>query len=383
MKFFHLSDLHIGLKLYNRDLYEDQQYIFKQICDAARQEQPDAVLIAGDIYDKAVPSAEAVDVFDSLIDGLTEAVPHAEIMMIIGNHDSASRINVFRQVLKHQKIHMIGIPPQRPDEYIDKVTLQDEYGDVNFYLLPFVKPSMVKMIVGEDENGNNRSYDDTLHRMIERESIDNRQRNVLVSHQFYLPEGKNPEMIQRMDSEVCTVGNVDAVRADLLGMFDYAALGHIHKPMQVGNPVYRYCGTPLACSVSEAGQQKGIVMVTMGPKGSVSTSVIPFKPLHKVMKIQGTLEEVLKHSCSDYVSVILTDREDLDVIRMKDDLSLAFPNLLEIRRDVPFKANYQMPDLSNQEMDPFALCTAFLGDMSDEERSLLQDVVNTVQGVQE
>jgi len=158
MKFFHLSDLHIGLKLLNRDLLEDQQYILKQITEIAAKEQPDAIVIAGDIYDKAIPSAEAVALFDEFIANLTTAAQEAVIMMISGNHDSAPRVNVFRSVLSKQKIYMVGIAPQKPEEYIEKVTMQDAYGDVNFYLLPFVKPSMVKSVVGVDENGNNFSF---------------------------------------------------------------------------------------------------------------------------------------------------------------------------------------------------------------------------------
>lgn len=163
MKLFHLSDLHIGLKLFNRDLYEDQSYILGQVIVIAAREQPNAIVIAGDIYDKAIPSAEAVEIFDLFISRLTQAVPNAEIMLISGNHDSAPRVNVFRNILQRQKIHMIGMPPQLPEEQIEKVVLQDEYGNVNFYLLPFVKPSMIKPVVGSDENGNNLSYNDAIH----------------------------------------------------------------------------------------------------------------------------------------------------------------------------------------------------------------------------
>lgn len=171
MKIFHLSDLHIGLKLMNRDLREDQEYILDEITELARKERPDAVVIAGDIYDKAVPSAEAVEVFDQFLEKLTEAVPSAVIMMISGNHDSAPRVNCFRKVLSGQNIYMVGQPPRTESEYIEKVTLNDAYGEVNFYLLPFVKPSMVKQVVGVDENGNNLSYNETLHRLIGREKL--------------------------------------------------------------------------------------------------------------------------------------------------------------------------------------------------------------------
>ena len=384
MKFFHLSDLHIGLKLMNRDLREEQMDILWQVTDLAREEQPDAVVIAGDIYDKAVPAAEAVEVFDSFITELKRAVPEAEMMLISGNHDSGLRLNCFREILDEQKVHMIGLPPRREEEYIEKVTLQDEFGPVNFYLLPFVKPSMVKQIVGVDENGNNLSYDATLHKLIAREEVNTAERNVLVSHQFYLPVGENAESVERMDSEIRTVGNIDAVASDVLEDFDYAALGHIHKPMKVGSELYRYCGTPLACSVSEAGQQKGVIMVEIGEKDSktsVKITVLPLKPLREVRIIKGSLEEVLAQACEDFVTVILTDRVDLDIMDMQDRIRMAFPYLLEIRREVLRKADYSEQLMAEKEQDPFELCCSFLKDLDDEEKTILRDVIHTVQGV--
>lgn len=384
MKFFHLSDLHIGLKLMNRDLREEQMDILRQVTDLSREEQPDAVVIAGDIYDKAVPAAEAVEVFDSFITELKRAVPEAEMMLISGNHDSGLRLNCFREILDEQKVHMIGLPPRREEEYIEKVTLQDEFGPVNFYLLPFVKPSMVKQIVGVDENGNNLSYDATLHKLIAREEVNTAERNVLVSHQFYLPVGENAESVERMDSEIRTVGNIDAVASDVLEAFDYAALGHIHKPMKVGSELYRYCGTPLACSVSEAGQKKGVIMVEIGEKdskASVKITVLPLKPLREVRVIKGSLEEVLVQACEDFVTVILTDRVDLDIMDMQDRIRMAFPYLLEIRREVLRKADYSEQLMAEKEQDPFELCCSFLKDLDDEEKTILRDVIHTVQGV--
>ena len=381
MKFFHLSDLHIGLKLMNRDLKEDQDYILQKITEYAKAEKPNAVVIAGDIYDKAVPSAEAVEVFDHFIKNLTEAVPDAVIMMISGNHDSAPRVNCFRSVLSRQNIYMVGQPPRTENEYIEKVVLQDNYGKVNFYLLPFVKPSMVKNVVGTDKNGNNLSYNATVHKLVQREIINTEERNVLVSHQFYLPAGKKAEEVERMESEIRTVGNIDEVSADVLQIFDYAALGHIHKPMKVGSENIRYCGTPLACSVSEAEQQKGIIMVKMGEKNSVQTTVLPLEPLRQVRVIKGTLEEVIKEACNDYVTVILTDRIDLDVMDMQERIRIAFPNLLEIRREHLRKADYTKELQSETLMDPYELCCSFLKDLDEKEKELLQAVLHTVQGV--
>lgn len=383
MKFFHLSDLHIGLKLINRDLREDQEYILRQITDIAVREQPDGIVIAGDIYDKAVPSAEAVEVFDGFIAGLAAALPDTAVMLISGNHDSGPRVNCFRSVLSRQNFHMIGLPPRREGEFIEKVTLSDEYGPVNFYLLPFVKPSMVKQLVGTDENGNNLSYNETLRRLIGREEINEAERNVLVSHQFYLPAGKNADEVERMDSEMRTVGNIDEVSADILERFDYAALGHIHKPMKVGSESFRYCGTPLACSVSEAKQQKGIIMVEMGEKGDVRTTVLPLEPLRQVRVIRGELSEVLEQACGDYVTVILTDRADLDIFDMQDRIRNAFPYLLEIRRETLRTADYSRGTAVQEELDPFALCCSFLKDADEGEKEILRDVINAVQEVEQ
>lgn len=384
MRLFHISDLHIGLKLFNRDLSEDQAYILDRIAGEAAKAQPDAILIAGDIYDRAVPSAEAVELFDAFTTKLREAAPEAEIMMISGNHDSAPRVNVFRHVLKAQHIRMIGLPPEKTEDHIEKVTLTDEYGPVHFYLLPFVKPSMVKAILGTDENGLNLSYDETLRQLLGRETIDTRERNVLVSHQFYLPVGKNAESVERMSSEIRTVGNIDEVRADVLEPFDYAALGHIHKPMKVGSEFYRYCVTPIPCSVDEAGQQKGIIQVDMGAKGDIRTKVLPLTPLRNVIVVRGTLEEVLEQSCGDYTTVILTDKADLHVTDMQDRLRAAFPYLLEIRRENVAKASYSTAIKPESVPNPIDLCLAFLKDAGIDEKkeALLREVIDAAEEVQ-
>ena len=383
MRFFHLSDLHIGLKLINRDLGEDQEYILKQIVNLAAEKKPDAVVIAGDIYDRSVPSAEAVELFDQFVTNLSETLPDTAIMMISGNHDSAQRVDCFRRVLLKHNLYMIGMPPRTEEEYIEKVVLTDKHGNVNFYLLPFVRPSMVKQVVGVDENGNNLSYNDTLHKLIEREQINGNERNVIVSHQFYLPKGKKAEEMERMDSEIRTVGNIDEICADVLEQFDYAALGHIHKPMKAGSDTIRYCGTPLACSVSEAEQEKGIIMVDMEEKGNLTTTVLPLHPLRQVRVVKGLLEDVLKKGCADYVSVVLCDKVDLDVLDMQDRIRLEFPNLLEIRRENQIRADYKPVFAEKEILDPFALCCSFMKDRIDEENAdvyqqILQEVINAV-----
>lgn len=385
MKFFHLSDLHIGLRLFDRDLSEDQEYILREIVNIAGGRKPDAVVIAGDVYNQAVPSAEAVALFDRFISALTEAVPDAEIMVISGNHDSAPRLNVFRNILERRGIHMIGMPPMRPEDHIARVELRDAYGPVSFWLLPFVKPSMIKSIVGQDENGNNLSYNEAVHRLIEREPIDQTERNVLVSHQFYLPKGTKPDQVERMDSEIRMAGNIDEIDADIFSRFDYAALGHIHKPMKVGSDIYRYCGTPMPCSFSEAGQQKGILEVEIGEKGSVDVSVLPLTPLHELRVVRGTLPEVLAQGSDDYAAVVLTDKVDLDVIDAQSRIRKAFPNLITIRREVDFEPEEDLPEYSaEEEASPFDLCRSFLKnrglETDAEEDALLRDIINTVRG---
>ena len=373
MKIFHLSDLHIGLKLYNRDLLEDQKYVFDQIIRYAKEEEPDVIVIAGDIYDKAVPSAEAVEVFDDFIAALANETT-ATVMTISGNHDSAPRVDAYRRVLAKQRLYMIGKPPVMPNEFIEKVTLSDSFGPVNFYLLPFVKPSMVKLITGTDKEGRNLSYNDAMHALIARENINPDERNVFVSHQFYLPVGKTADDIERMESEIRTVGNIDEISADVLQPFDYAALGHIHKPMTVGDDRFRYCGTPMPYSVSEAGQKKGVIMVELGAGTEAPIiSVLPLHPLHEVRVIEDTLEEILKQGCDDYVTAVLTDKVEFDIFDMQSRLRAAFPNLLEIRRVNTHQADYTRRLQADEELDPYELCCAFLKDMDEDSLAIIRD----------
>ena len=379
MRIFHLSDLHIGLKLKEHDLRKDQEYIFERIAGYAGEHQPDVIVIAGDIYDKAVPSAEAVDMFDSFVSRLGEVCPKAYIMMISGNHDSASRVNVFRGLLAKQKVYMIGMPPKMPDEHIEKVTVSEECGEVDFWLLPFVKPTTVRHIVAGE--GETLSYEESLRRLLAREDIDTSRRNVLVSHQFYLPRGRNASDVERMSSEIVTVGDIDSVSAELLEPFDYAALGHIHKPMTVGSRIYRYCGTPMPYSVDEAGQDKGVIMADMGEKGSVETTVLPLEPLHKVRTEEGTLEEVLSRPSEDYVTVILTDTAEHDIYDMHDRLYDAFPNLLEIRRPELEKKARTVRTEEFRDMSEYELCCEFMGEASDDEKQLLTELINEVKGM--
>ncbi len=378
MKIMHVSDLHIGIRLYQYDLKEEQQYILGQMIECARKEKPDAVIIAGDIYDKSVPSAEAVKLFDEFITGLRSVRKNMPIMMISGNHDSAQRIDCFREILKGNEIYMVGLPPQKEEDRIEKVIVKDEYGQVYFYLLPFVKPAYVREIIGEEVT----SYDEALKILLAREEYDTQQRNVLVSHQFFVKEKEDASEVERAENEVYTVGNIDSITTGCLEPFDYVALGHIHKPMKVGKDSIRYCGTPMAYSLSEEGQEKGILMVALGEKGQEpKIEVIPLQPLRQVRTVQGTLEEVLTMPSDDYIWVSLTDKVDMEVSDMQIRLWEAFPHLLGVHNENSVSMTIEDVEWEQlREAVPFDLIMQFCSDLEEEEQEIIKDVINTVRG---
>lgn len=328
MQFFHLSDLHIGKQLHHYNLIPDQEYILAEIVSYAEQLRPDAIVIAGDIYDKSVPSAEAVSVFDAFLTALTSLTPRIPVMLISGNHDSSKRLDYASSILQNQEIYIAGEGPKTQEDHLLKVTLEDENGPVHFYLLPFVKPGYIRHLYPEVSN-----YEEAVRFLIEREDIDIRERNVLVSHQFYTASSVRPETC---DSEIFSVGGMDNVDVRAVKEFDYVALGHIHGPQRMGKETVRYCGTPLKYSVSECGHKKSLTVVTLGKKGTEpKIETYPLHPLRDVRKLYGTLEEVLaqanEKNREDYVSVILTDEEE--PYQPREQLLQAYPHVLEIRMD--------------------------------------------------
>lgn len=379
MRIFHLSDLHIGIKLYGYDLREEQEYIFNEIIEKMKEYKPDVIVIAGDIYDRAMPSGDAIEMFDIFISKIRNADSSIKIMMISGNHDSRQRIGCFSEILEKQGIYMVGIPPRTQEDYIKKVTLQDEFGDINFYLLPYVNTADIKSVLGYDMELK-ILYNEAFHKFFERENIDESQRNIIVSHQFYLPEGEKAENIERTESEVKTVGNTDCIDADVLEKFDYSALGHIHKPMKVGSETIRYCGTPMAYSVSEAGQEKGILMVDIGEKGTgVKVTNLPLKPMRNVRIEEGKFEELIKKYSKDFVTVVLTDTEEIEVLDMRERLKLAFPKLLEIKRDNVRRIDDEIEiETEDTLKSPYELICKFIPNLKDDEKELIKDVINEV-----
>lgn len=379
MRFFHLSDLHLGIKLYEHDLLKDQKAILDEIVGLTRQYQPDAVVFAGDIYDRSVPPVEAVALFDDFMTQLRAALPNGEIMLISGNHDSAQRLDVFRSELSDRGIHMIGNPPMQKGETIERVTLTDDFGAVNFYLLPFVRPGMVRFVTGTKENGDNLSYPEAFSRLLALSPLNPDERNVLVSHQFFLPDGGDAENIERAENEVRQVGNVDAIPASLIADFDYAALGHIHKPMKVGSETLRYCGTPMPYSLSEENQQKGILMVEMGAKGDVQTTVLPLHPVHQVRKLRATREALLSGASEDFVSICVIGAEAAEMVGLRELLRERYPNLLELRREEKETVELEALQERTETLSPYELCLQFAGErLNAEEKSLLTEVMNAM-----
>ncbi|OUO78625.1 exonuclease sbcCD subunit D [Blautia sp. An249] len=325
MRFIHLSDLHIGKRFHFYNLLEDQKYILEEILTKIEEHCPDAVLISGDIYDKAVPSAEAVTVFDDFLSGISQRVPKTRIFLISGNHDSAERLAFASRILEKRQIHMISTLPRTKEEFLHKVVLKDEFGEVCFYFLPFLKPGYVRTLSPEAKEYN-------LHQAVqfltEREGIDRNKRNVLLSHQFYTHKGKEP---LRSDSETWMVGGIENIDVSLLDPFDYVALGHLHRPQWVGRKSIRYCGSPLKYSLSEKEDKKSITLVTLEEKGKEPLiEELPLIPLRDVKQRKGTSEEFLAGPpCEDYIGFILTDEKMPYQIRER--LEERYSHILEIK----------------------------------------------------
>ena len=383
MKFFHLSDLHIGRQLHHYNLREDQERILGEVIDYAELIHPDSIIIAGDIYDKSVPSAEAVSMFDEFLTALSAIEPAIPVLIISGNHDSAERLQYASGILKKHQIHLAGIAPRTQEEYIEKVTLTDEYGEVNFYLLPFLKPAYVRRVFDEDIP---ETYSEAVRCLIEREKIDfcNR-RNVLISHQFYTGKD-NP---QTCDSETFSVGGIDNIDIGCVKEFDYVALGHLHGEQNVGMSHIRYCGTLLKYSVSESSHHKSLSVVTLKEKGtSPQIELLPLHPLRDVQKKRGQLEEILKQAeekeKDDYISITLTD--EVEPYKPKEQLEKVFSHILEVRVDNTRTRNkLQELDEELTIKDPLESFADFYQEMQgkemgEEEQEIMMQILEEAKG---
>ena len=350
MKWIHLSDLHLGKRVNGFSMVEDQAYILKEILEIVRREEPQGVLIAGDVYDKTVPSAEAVGMLDDFLVSLSRLGP--QVFLISGNHDSPERLAFGGRLMEQSGVHLAPVYDGNPCRF----TLQDAHGPVDVFLLPFLKPVHVRRFFPEETI---ESYTDALRVAIDHLGVEEGRRNVLVTHQFVTGAA-------RCESEELSVGGSDNVDASVFGPFDYVALGHIHGPQQVGKPTIRYCGTPLKYSFSEANHEKSVTVVEMEEKGNVSIRTIPLTPLRDLREIRGSYEEVTlrdfykgKDFREDYLHIILTDEEDVPDGAAK--LRLIYPNLMKLSYDNRRTQNQaQWEEMGPQEKkSPLAMLEEF------------------------
>lgn len=320
MKLIHLSDLHLGKRLNEFSLGEDQEYILNQILEIVEAERPDALLIAGDVYDKAIPSVEAVALFDEFLVRLSGLRLH--IFVISGNHDSPERIAFASRLLDASGIHLSPVYSGS----VEPIRLEDDFGPVNFYLLPFVKPIHVRRFFPEEPAD---TYSQALATAVGHMHLDENQRNILLTHQFVTGAS-------RSDSEEISVGGADNVDSAVFEAFDYVALGHLHRPQHCGSRKIRYCGTPLQYSFSEAGEEKSLTVVELKEKGSLSIRTLPLKPLHELVELRGSFEELTTKSENAawrdaYVHLTLTDEEDIPDAAAK--LRLIYRGLMKLDYD--------------------------------------------------
>ena len=321
MRFLHLGDLHLGKSLGEFDLIEDQKYILDQILGIVQEKSVDAVLIAGDVYDKTIPSEAAINLLDYFLYRLSET--GAKTFLISGNHDSAERVAFGSRLMSSRQIYLSPIF----ESDVEPITISDRHGEINIYMLPFVKPSLVKRVYPEEEI---ITYQDAVNAAVQHMQIDTDKRNVLLAHQFVTGAA-------RCDSEELSVGGLDDVDASIFDGFDYVALGHLHGPQKIGKETVRYSGTPLKYSFSEANQKKAAVIVDVEEKGKINIQQIPLVPKHDMREIRGTYMEVTAldfykdMKTDDYLHITLTDEEDIpDAI---GKLRTIYPNIMKLSYD--------------------------------------------------
>lgn len=321
MKLMHISDLHIGKRVNEFNLIEDQKFILEQIIHIAQEEHPDGVLIAGDIYDKSQPSAEAVVLLDYFLTKLTaNGMP---VFIISGNHDSPERLGFGNKLLYKNKLYIAGVF----NGSLESFELKDEYGLVHIHLLPFLKPAMLRPHYEQAVD----TYDEAVRMVISSAYINTSERNILLAHQFIVSGAKQPEI---SDSETISVGGLDQIDSSAFDPFDYVALGHLHGPQKIGRDSIRYCGSPLKYSFSEVHQKKSVVMLELKNKGELSIDLIPLNPIRDMRKIKGPIETLLQlgreeiEAANDYIHATLTDEEELyDAI---GQLREVYPNIMGI-----------------------------------------------------
>lgn len=383
MRFVHLSDLHLGKRVNDFSMIDDQRFILERILGIIDEEKPQAVLIAGDIYDKPLPPAEAVRLFDDFISRLAET--DAEVFIISGNHDSAERLSFGSRIMDKQKIHFAGVY----DGSTRCFTLKDEYGKVNFYMLPFIKPIHVRQAFIDDEKATEiTTFTDAVDFAIEKMGVNTEERNVLMAHQFCTGA-------IRSESEDISVGGLDNVDSSVFRRFDYTALGHLHGPQVITTEKIRYCGSPLKYSFSEAEQIKSVTIVELGDKNNgvcgVNLSTPELVPLKDMKVIRGNFNELTninyyKHiDTGDYMRIILTDEED--VIGALGSLRAIYSNIMRLEYDNKrTRAAAIVPDSEGKDgRTPLEIFAGLYEDqngksMDEEQSALISSLIEKVWG---
>lgn len=374
MKFIHLSDLHIGKRVNEFPMYEDQEYILTEIIKIIDNEKPDAVLIAGDIYDKSIPPSDAVTMFDAFLVLLSKR--NLKVFVISGNHDSPERLSFCSRLIEKSGVYFSPVY----NGHIAPVKLEDEYGEVNIYMLPFVKPANVRRFFDDREILN---YTDAMETAISEMNVNRESRNVLVTHQFVTGA-------DRTESEEISVGGTDNVDVSVFDDFDYVALGHIHRPQNCLSKRVRYCGTPLKYSFSEANDKKSVTIVELKEKGSLEICTADLVPKHEMREIKGKYEEITAKSFyenttyqTDYMHITLTDEEDIPDGVGK--LRTIYHNLMKLDYDnMRTRSNSQITGAQNiEEKSPLKLFEDFYEmqnnqPMSEEQRDYISSLIESV-----
>ena len=376
MKFIHLSDLHLGKRVNEFSMIEDQEYILKKIINIIDDAKAEAVLIAGDVYDKPVPTEEAIRLWDDFLCSLVKR--NLKVFVISGNHDSQVRLSEHNRLVEATGVYLSPVYNGK----ISPITVTDEYGDINIYMLPFVKPATVKPFF-EEENAP-QSYTDALRLAIKAMEVDPAKRNILIAHQFVT--GASPG-----GSEEVNVGGLDNVDAAVFEDFDYVALGHIHGKQNIGNGSIRYCGTPLKYSFSEKDHKKTVTVLEMGEKGDKKISEFPLVPLHDLRQIRGTYMELTDKrnyegtDVEDYIHAVLTDEEDVYDAAAK--LRIIYPNLMKLSYDNErTRTNQEIGDIEDiGQKSPLELFEEFYRlqnnqEMSDSQKGLCRELIDSIRG---
>ena len=376
MKLIHISDLHLGLILNGFDMKEDQQYILDQIIQIISGQNVDGVIIAGDIYDKSSPPAEAVSMFSRFLANISNMGKN--IYMISGNHDSAERINYGKEVFCNSGVYISDLY----NGHVEPVKAEDEFGPINIYLLPFIKPALVRHAFPNRRIDN---YTAALRTAVDAMDVDTSVRNILVTHQFV-----SGAAVCDSDCQMSLiVGTTEDVDAAVFAPFDYTALGHLHRPQNVGTDRIRYCGTPLKYSFSEADHQKSVTVVNLGPKGDVHIETVPLKPLHDLVRISGDFETVFRPanypdiSPDDYIEVILNEENDIpDAITR---LRSVYPNIMKLsyRSSRTAADNAIIIGDADETKSPLELFAEFYETMnqqplSDKQHDLMNEIINDI-----